>query len=151
MATTKTIQPTGTTITIPAMTDRPDASVYSTDIDRITDATNALNSNSTYNAGSSIKIQQVFVGKSTNAKDGYFGSIILDKPVASGTTVKLKAGFEQYGAWYSDGASHIVNGSADITAMQVNRHTIWFSIPVSNITATNSIAWIRLDGTIEIS
>lgn len=43
MATTKTIQPTGTTITIPAMTDKPDASVYSTDIDRITDAVNAEN------------------------------------------------------------------------------------------------------------
>lgn len=45
MATTKTIQPTGTTITIPAMTDRPDASVYSTDVERITDAVNAVNSN----------------------------------------------------------------------------------------------------------
>jgi len=45
MATTKTIQPTGTTITMPAMTDKPDASVFSTDVDRITDAVNALNSN----------------------------------------------------------------------------------------------------------
>lgn len=45
MATTKTIQPTGTTITIPAMSDRPDASVFSTDVERITDAANALNSN----------------------------------------------------------------------------------------------------------
>lgn len=43
MATTKTIQPTGQTITIPAMTDRPDASVLATDISRITDAVNAEN------------------------------------------------------------------------------------------------------------
>ena len=47
MATTKTIQPTGTTITMPAMTDKPNASVFSTDVDRITDAVNALNSNVT--------------------------------------------------------------------------------------------------------
>lgn len=61
MATTKTIQPTGTTITIPAMTDRPDASVFAMDISRITDAVNAENSkftnkfqtyNQTVNAGS---------------------------------------------------------------------------------------------------
>ena len=44
MATTKTIQPTGTTITMPAMTDKPDASVFSTDVERITDAVNALDS-----------------------------------------------------------------------------------------------------------
>jgi len=43
MATTKTIQPTGETITIPAMTDRPDASVFSTDVSRITDAVNSQN------------------------------------------------------------------------------------------------------------
>ena len=47
MATTKTIQPTGTTITMPAMTDRPDASVFSTDISRITDAVNAISSGKT--------------------------------------------------------------------------------------------------------
>ena len=43
MATTKTIQPTGTTITVPAMTDAPNMSVVATDIDRITDAANQLN------------------------------------------------------------------------------------------------------------
>lgn len=45
MATTKTIQPTGATITIPAFTDKPDARVFSTDVDNITEAANALNSN----------------------------------------------------------------------------------------------------------
>ena len=48
MATTKTIQPTGTTITMPAMTDKPNASVFSTDVDRITDAVNSLNSKFSY-------------------------------------------------------------------------------------------------------
>ena len=43
MATTKTIQPTGATITIPAFTDQPDARVFSTDVDNITDAVNSTN------------------------------------------------------------------------------------------------------------
>ena len=44
MATTKTIQPTGQTITIPALPDAPDASVFSDGIGKITDAVNSLNS-----------------------------------------------------------------------------------------------------------
>ena len=43
MATTKTIQPTGATITIPAFTDQPDARVFSTDVDNITEAVNSTN------------------------------------------------------------------------------------------------------------
>lgn len=43
MATTKTIQPTGETITIPAMADQPDMSVVATDLGNITDAVNAQN------------------------------------------------------------------------------------------------------------
>ena len=50
MATTKTIQPTGQTITIPALPDAPDASVFSDGIGKITDAVNTLNSNITASA-----------------------------------------------------------------------------------------------------
>lgn len=42
MATTKTIQPTGATITLPEFTDQPDIRPVVTDIGNITDATNAL-------------------------------------------------------------------------------------------------------------
>lgn len=42
MATTKTIQPTGATITIPDFTEKPDIRVINTDISNITDAANAL-------------------------------------------------------------------------------------------------------------
>lgn len=42
MATTKTIQPTGATITIPAFTDQPDIRPIATDLSNITDAANAL-------------------------------------------------------------------------------------------------------------
>ena len=42
--TTKTLTPTNQTVTLPDMTERPDASVLVTDISREVDAINALNS-----------------------------------------------------------------------------------------------------------
>lgn len=47
MATNKTLNPTGVTIAIPAMADKPDASVFSNCIDKEADAINTLNSNKT--------------------------------------------------------------------------------------------------------
>ena len=47
MATNKTLNPTGVTIAIPAMADKPDASVFSNCIDKEADAINTLNSNFT--------------------------------------------------------------------------------------------------------
>lgn len=44
MATSKTLTPTNETISIPAMTDQPDASVFSNCIDKEADAINTLNS-----------------------------------------------------------------------------------------------------------
>lgn len=44
MATNKTIQPTSVTVQIPAMTDTPDASVFSNAIDKSIDGINTLNS-----------------------------------------------------------------------------------------------------------
>jgi len=52
MATSKTLTPTNETISIPAMTDVPDASVFSNCVDKEADAINALNgkiTNITYN------------------------------------------------------------------------------------------------------
>lgn len=45
MATNKTLAPTNVTIAIPAMSDKPDASVFSNCVDKEADAINALNSN----------------------------------------------------------------------------------------------------------
>ena len=45
MATNKTLTPTNVTIAIPAMADKPDASVLSNCVDKEADAINALNSN----------------------------------------------------------------------------------------------------------
>lgn len=45
MATSKTLAPTNVTISIPAMADAPDASVFSNCVDKEADAINALNSN----------------------------------------------------------------------------------------------------------
>lgn len=44
MATSKTLAPTNVTISIPAMTDVPDASVFSNCVDKEADAINTLNS-----------------------------------------------------------------------------------------------------------
>ena len=44
MATSKTLSPTNVTISIPAMGDQPDASVFSNCIDKEADAINTLNS-----------------------------------------------------------------------------------------------------------
>ena len=106
---------------------------------------------SPYKAGESVSFQQVFVGKATNAKDGFFGSIILDRPVGTGVTAKLKSGFVNYGNWYSDGASHTFNNSSDVTSAQQSNNAVWFNLPATGITSANAIAWLRLSGTIEFS
>lgn len=51
MATSKTLAPTNVTISIPAMTDAPDASVFSNCVDKEADAINALNSQLTSQYG----------------------------------------------------------------------------------------------------
>lgn len=105
----------------------------------------------TYKAGDSVNFQQVFVGKATNALDGYFGCVILDKPVGSNVTAILSSGFTNYGTWYSDGASHTIDASEAITEAAKKENTLWFKIPATNITSAASIAWIRLEGTIRFS
>lgn len=45
MATSKTLSPTNVTISIPAMTDVPDASVFSNCVDKEADAINTVNTN----------------------------------------------------------------------------------------------------------
>ena len=62
MATSKTLAPTNVTISIPAMTDQPNASVLANCADKEADAINALNSQKatlvqkTIEAGSSVSI-----------------------------------------------------------------------------------------------
>ena len=47
MATSKTLKPTNQTISIPAMTDRPNQSVNSNCIDKLADAVNAIEDRTT--------------------------------------------------------------------------------------------------------
>lgn len=71
MATSKTLKPTNQTISIPAMTDRPNQAVNSNCIEKLADAVNAIEDRtagmevfkSTYNQGSSKQIT-VPTGKS---------------------------------------------------------------------------------------
>lgn len=56
MASSKTLTPTNVTISIPAMTDVPDASVFSNCVDKEADAINALNSNLNTVSSSTVTI-----------------------------------------------------------------------------------------------
>jgi len=74
MATSKTLTPTNETISIPAMTDQPDASVFSNCVDKEADAINALNSQLTsVSSGSLHDIVKTGVYFLTSA--------VTDKPV----------------------------------------------------------------------
>ena len=57
MATSKTLAPTNVTISIPAMTDAPNASVMSNCIDKEADAINTLNSQITTKIGDFYAVQ----------------------------------------------------------------------------------------------
>lgn len=151
MATNKTIAPTNVTVQIPAMTDAPDMAVPANAIDKAIDGINTLNSQKTYKAGDSVHFQQGFSGKATNAKDGYFGCVIVDKPVASDTTATLRSGFTNYGRWASDGQSHTLDNSTAIASAQVTGNAVWFNIPATNISSADTLAWIRLDGWIDFT
>ena len=59
MATSKTLAPTNVTISIPAMTDQPNASVLANCADKEADAINALNSQ--------LKMKTSYLGGYTNA------------------------------------------------------------------------------------
>lgn len=95
MATSKTLAPTNVTISIPAMADAPDASVFSNCVDKEADAINALNSqitpegvtitpatNVTIVTNRSYKIGKILVlcvkGYTTEAKNN--GAKIFDLP-----------------------------------------------------------------------
>lgn len=77
MATSKTLTPTNVTISIPEMTDSPDASVFSNCIDKEADAINALNN----------KIRTITSGSLHDIKTSgvyYLTGAVTDKPIASG-------------------------------------------------------------------
>ena len=70
MATSKTLAPTNVTISIPAMTDQPNASVLANCADKEADAINALNSN-------------------INAMFTVFKTVAYGQTVSSGTTITI--------------------------------------------------------------
>ena len=112
-------------------------------------ALDTLNSNMTYKAGDSVPVETIFTGKPVNAKDGYFGAIILPKAVKSGLTITI-SNAAQYGYWYSDGVSHTLSLDS-ISNIAVKVNTLWFKIPATNISDANSLAWLRFGATITFS
>ena len=88
-------------------------------------------------------IEVVFVGRQTNAKDGYFGDIHFPDDISHGTLELQSIG--QYGVWYSDGASHTMDfDSISISDSLTTGNIAWIKIPTTNITGSNSIVWLRL-------
>lgn len=103
----------------------------------------------TYKAGDSVQVETTFTGKATNAKDSYFGAIILPKAVKSGLTITI-SNASQYGYWYSDGASHTLSFNS-ITNIAAKVNALWFKIPATNISDANTLAWLRFAATITFS
>ena len=88
-------------------------------------------------------METTYVGRQTNAKDGYFGDIHFPEDVSHGTLEITNIG--QYGVWYSDGASHTMDFSAvEIYHNMTVGNIAWLKIPATNITVSSSIVWLRL-------
>ena len=90
MATSKTLTPTNVTISIPAMTDSPDASVFSNCVDKEADAINSLNSKI-----SKIKTEDVYASSESNwdtAIENYSDSLPNDGMLHIGFVQRSGAG-----------------------------------------------------------
>lgn len=104
MATSKTLTPTNETIQIPAMTDAPDASVFSNCIDKEADAINALNSNiannyTDYDLTGKYHIRISQIGKMVTVSGVIFGTGIAEylTAVPLPTPAKYDGGSELMG------------------------------------------------------
>lgn len=95
MATSKTLAPTNVTISIPAMTDAPDASVFSNCVDKEADAINALNSQL-------VKTVKVTYTPSSNiaaGESGYF-TVPVPSTVRGKTIVAVSFGINHVAQSY---------------------------------------------------
>ena len=102
MATSKTLAPTNVTISIPAMADAPDASVFSNCVDKEADAINALNSQITTTAVSDLTLTNVASGGHVYAwKAGSVVTLTFDFTVSTAATTltltTLPSGYEPKG------------------------------------------------------
>ena len=113
-------------------------------------AIDALNNRLTYKAGDTIILQAPFIGKATNAMDGFFGAIYLPNPVSSNSLNATLNNVAQYGIFFSDGADHTVTLS-EINNITFNYNVMWFRIPATGITNANTFAWFRLQLTVTFS
>ena len=99
MATTKTIQPTGATITIPEFTDQPDIRPVATDLSNITDAANALNDQMKWTNVPITAAQGTFTNASCKRTGNtVFASIEISGPVTAYQT--FVSGFPRIDGMY---------------------------------------------------
>lgn len=76
MATSKTLAPTNVTISIPAMADAPDASVFSNCVDKEADAINALNSQLTPSSSYTLTPNSDYI-KAGNVTMRVYGRLVV--------------------------------------------------------------------------
>ena len=116
MATSKTLAPTNVTISIPAMTDAPDASVFSNCVDKEADAINALNSQL-----ETINFQYTF--SSVSAGAGAIQTVSIPNPPSGKTlqlcTVNQSSGLNLVPVWISA----ISRGSNSVNVQVYNART----------------------------
>ena len=117
MATSKTLAPTNVTISIPAMTDAPNASVLSNCIDKEADAINTLNSQ---------------IGS---------GTTWVSVPAGGSATVTMSSkGFWAFYRVYRPTIVFIrTNGTVELTVGETTDLT--FSLSGTTLTITNPATW----------
>ena len=122
MATSKTLAPTNVTISIPAMADAPDASVFSNCVDKEADAINALNS-------------QIA---------GYGSSKIYTVGANQSITIPMTG----FGVWliFRSYAPNIVfvKANGDVESAVGNATHISVSVSNNILTVTNLLTWANM-------
>lgn len=119
MASSKTLTPTNVTISIPAMTDVPDASVFSNCVDKEADAINTLNR----------KLKEIHSGTitATTTANGNIPTNLSINNTIIGAKItdnvnNIVLPFNNYGVW----AFNVRTGDAQLSAVANTQVTIYY-------------------------
>ena len=136
MATSKTLAPTNVTISIPAMTDAPDASVISNCLDKEADAINTLNSK----LGNFLLTSGDFTANTgvTLTKQGNGGGRFILATISTQRTL-------------CDIASLFVTNSGSISVLPFNDGTLGFTYTVNNDNGTINIKHATLTNSVGLT
>ena len=142
MATNKTIQPTGETIVVPAMSDQPDASVFATDISKIVDAVNAENDHIATLEGNTLQRAYTFEIAANSTKrltcttSWTYGYLI----VCSGMSSQSHNGIFYLVTGYVDGAHGAISNLTNSSGLEVTLVSSSKSVDIKNKAPNDSVA-----------